>query len=63
MKPMLLQSLRYFATDMGIHVSYIGTYCKHDFEWFKEKIQDFCNEIIIKDDHAKVQDIMAHMEP
>jgi light-independent protochlorophyllide reductase subunit B len=51
------------SREMGIHVSCTGTYCKHDAEWFKEKIKDFCDEIIIKDDHAEVGDIIAHVEP
>jgi light-independent protochlorophyllide reductase subunit B len=48
---------------MGIRVSFTGNYCKHDAEWFKEKIKDFCDEIIITDDHAEVGDIIAHVEP
>jgi light-independent protochlorophyllide reductase subunit B len=51
------------AREMGIHVSCTGTYCKHDAEWFKEKIKDFCDEIIITDDHAEVGDIIARVEP
>jgi light-independent protochlorophyllide reductase subunit B len=51
------------AIEMGIHVSCTGTYCKHDAEWFKEKIKYFCDEIIITDNHAEVGDIIACMEP
>nr|QYB22796.1 photochlorophyllide reductase subunit B [Widdringtonia nodiflora]BBN67041.1 photochlorophyllide reductase subunit B [Widdringtonia schwarzii] len=49
--------------EMGIRVSCVGTYCKHDAEWFKEQIQGFCDEILITDDHAEVGDMIAHMEP
>jgi light-independent protochlorophyllide reductase subunit B len=48
---------------MGICVSCTGTYCKHDVEWFKEKIKDFCDEIIITDDHVEVGDIITRVEP
>ena len=51
------------AREMGIRVSCTGTYCKHDAEWFKEQIKDFCDEIIITDDHAEVGDIIARVEP
>jgi light-independent protochlorophyllide reductase subunit B len=51
------------AREMGIHVSCTGTYCKHDAEWFKEKIKYFCDEIIITNDHAKVGDIITRVEP
>jgi light-independent protochlorophyllide reductase subunit B len=42
--------------EMGIHVICIGTYCKHDAKWFKEKIKYFYDEIIITDDNAEVGD-------
>ena len=51
------------AREMGIHVSCTGTYCKHDAEWFKEKIKVFCDEMIITDDHAEVGGIIARVEP
>nr|QYB21401.1 photochlorophyllide reductase subunit B [Fitzroya cupressoides]BBN66549.1 photochlorophyllide reductase subunit B [Fitzroya cupressoides] len=49
--------------EMGIRVSCVGTYCKHDAEWFKEQIQGLCDEILITDDHTEVGDMIAHMEP
>nr|QWW92020.1 protochlorophyllide reductase ChlB subunit [Lejeunea sp. 17-8794] len=51
------------ACEMGIRVSCAGTYCKHDQEWFKEQVQNFCDEIIITDDHTKVGDMIARVEP
>nr|YP_009667723.1 protochlorophyllide reductase ChlB subunit [Schistochila macrodonta]QCW58499.1 protochlorophyllide reductase ChlB subunit [Schistochila macrodonta] len=51
------------ACEMGIRVSCAGTYCKHDEEWFKEQVQNFCDEILITDDHTKVGDMIARIEP
>nr|YP_009240125.1 protochlorophyllide reductase subunit B [Sciadopitys verticillata]AMO00706.1 protochlorophyllide reductase subunit B [Sciadopitys verticillata]BAW34545.1 protochlorophyllide reductase subunit B [Sciadopitys verticillata]BCK60714.1 photochlorophyllide reductase subunit B [Sciadopitys verticillata] len=51
------------AREMGIRVSCAGTYCKHDAEWFKEQIKGFSDEILITDDHAKVGDMIARVEP
>lgn len=51
------------ACEMGIRVSCAGTYCKHDEEWFKEQVQSFCDEILVTDDHTKVGDMIARMEP
>nr|YP_010587495.1 photochlorophyllide reductase subunit B [Anomobryum gemmigerum]WAB46013.1 photochlorophyllide reductase subunit B [Anomobryum gemmigerum] len=51
------------AREMGIRVSCTGTYCKHDSEWFKEQVQGFCDEILITDDHTKVGDMIARIEP
>nr|YP_009667804.1 protochlorophyllide reductase ChlB subunit [Porella perrottetiana]QCW58580.1 protochlorophyllide reductase ChlB subunit [Porella perrottetiana] len=51
------------ACEMGIRVSCAGTYCKHDEEWFKEQVQNFCDEILVTDDHTKVGDMIARVEP
>ena len=51
------------ACEMGIRVSCAGTYCKHDKEWFKEQVQNFCDEILITDDHTEVGDMIARIEP
>nr|AMD62013.1 protochlorophyllide reductase ChlB subunit [Tetraplodon fuegianus] len=54
---------RILAREMGIRVICTGTYCKHDAEWFKEQVQGFCDEILITDDHTKVGDMIARLEP
>nr|YP_010045334.1 protochlorophyllide reductase ChlB subunit [Mnium marginatum]QPF96942.1 protochlorophyllide reductase ChlB subunit [Mnium marginatum] len=54
---------RILAREMGIRVSCTGTYRKHDAEWFKEQVQGFCDEILITDDHTKVGDMIARIEP
>jgi light-independent protochlorophyllide reductase subunit B len=51
------------ACEMGIRVSCAGTYCKHDEEWFKEQVQNFCDEILVTDDHTEVGDMIARIEP
>ncbi|MDG2989789.1 ferredoxin:protochlorophyllide reductase (ATP-dependent) subunit B [Candidatus Synechococcus calcipolaris G9] len=51
------------AREMGIHVVWAGTYCKYDADWFKEQVQDFCDEVLITDDHGAVGDAIARVEP
>jgi len=51
------------ACEMGIRVSCAGTYCKQDEEWFKEQVQNFCDEILVTDDHTEVGDMIARIEP
>nr|YP_009922654.1 protochlorophyllide reductase ChlB subunit [Wiesnerella denudata]QNA49817.1 protochlorophyllide reductase ChlB subunit [Wiesnerella denudata] len=51
------------ACEMGIRISCTGTYCKHDEEWFREQVQNFCDEILITDDHTEVGDMIARVEP
>jgi light-independent protochlorophyllide reductase subunit B len=49
--------------EMGIKVILAGTYCKHDKEWFTNEVKDYCNEIIINDDHNLIADLIAKLEP
>jgi light-independent protochlorophyllide reductase subunit B len=49
--------------EMGIHVVWAGTFCKHDEEWFRAEVKDFCDEIIVTEDHAVVGDAIAKSEP
>ena len=49
--------------EMGIKVSCAGTYCKHDAEWFREQVSDYCDEILITDDHTQVGNMIARIEP
>jgi light-independent protochlorophyllide reductase subunit B len=51
------------AREMGIRVSCSGTYCKHDADWFREEVEGFCDEILITDDHTKVSEKIASLEP
>mmetsp|Transcript_2032 Transcript_2032/g.6093 ORF Transcript_2032/g.6093 Transcript_2032/m.6093 type:complete len:479 (-) Transcript_2032:41-1477(-) len=49
--------------EMGIQVICAGTYCKHDAEWFKKEISDFCKEILITDDFNIVANYISENEP
>jgi light-independent protochlorophyllide reductase subunit B len=51
------------SREMGIHVVWAGTYCKHDADWFREQVQDYCDEVLITDDHGAVGDAIARVEP
>ena len=54
---------RILHQEMGIHVAWCGTYCKYDEEWFKEQVQEFCDEVIVSDDHGLIGDLIAKTEP
>jgi light-independent protochlorophyllide reductase subunit B len=49
--------------EMGIKVVWAGTYCKNDQTWFENEVKDFCDEVIITDDHNLVGDLIAKTEP
>ncbi|MEA5598389.1 ferredoxin:protochlorophyllide reductase (ATP-dependent) subunit B [Rivularia sp. UHCC 0363] len=51
------------AREMGIHVVWAGTYCKYDAEWFREQVSEYCDEVIITDDHGAIGDAIAKVEP
>eukprot|EP00929_Paragymnodinium_shiwhaense_P101669 TRINITY_DN6481_c0_g1_i5.p2 TRINITY_DN6481_c0_g1~~TRINITY_DN6481_c0_g1_i5.p2 ORF type:complete len:698 (-),score=183.08 TRINITY_DN6481_c0_g1_i5:79-2097(-) len=51
------------AKEMGIHVAWAGTYCKHDADWFREHVSGLCDEVLITDDHTQVADMIARHEP
>ncbi|MBW4574798.1 MAG: ferredoxin:protochlorophyllide reductase (ATP-dependent) subunit B [Aphanothece sp. CMT-3BRIN-NPC111] len=51
------------AREMGIHVVWAGTYCKYDAEWFKEQVSEYCDEVIITEDHGQIGDAIARVEP
>nr|YP_010336545.1 Protochlorophyllide reductase ChlB subunit [Rhodospora sordida]UNJ14951.1 Protochlorophyllide reductase ChlB subunit [Rhodospora sordida] len=49
--------------EMGIEVSWVGTYCTNDAEWFQKEVFDFCQEIIITDDYNLVATLIEKSEP
>ena len=53
--------------EMGIHVLCVGTYCKHDADWFREQIENaaggLADEILITDDHTEVADMIIRLAP
>ena len=51
------------AREMGIHVVLAGTYCKYDKDWFKEQVAEYCDEILISEDHGEIGDAIARIEP
>ncbi len=51
------------AREMGIHVVWAGTYCKNDEEWFRQQVSEYCDEVIITEDHGLIGDAIAKAEP
>ena len=51
------------AREMGIHVVWAGTYCKYDADWFREQVSEYCDEVLITDDHGEIGDAIARVEP
>ncbi|MDX2232648.1 MAG: ferredoxin:protochlorophyllide reductase (ATP-dependent) subunit B [Leptolyngbyaceae cyanobacterium bins.349] len=51
------------AREMGIKVVWAGTFCKYDAEWFTQQVSEYCDEVIINDDHGAIGDAIAKAEP
>ena len=51
------------AREMGIKVILAGTYCINEKEWFEAEVKDFCEQIVITNDHNLVGDLIAQSEP
>jgi light-independent protochlorophyllide reductase subunit B len=49
--------------EMGIKVVWAGTYCKYDADWFTDQVKDYCDEVLISEDHAVIGDAIARVEP
>ncbi|UBF26024.1 ferredoxin:protochlorophyllide reductase (ATP-dependent) subunit B [Kovacikia minuta CCNUW1] len=51
------------SREMGIHVVWAGTFCKYDADWFREQVSEYCDEVIISEDHGAIGDAIARVEP
>ncbi|NEQ30231.1 MAG: ferredoxin:protochlorophyllide reductase (ATP-dependent) subunit B [Leptolyngbya sp. SIO4C5] len=51
------------AREMGIHVVLAGSYCKYDTEWFKQEVGEYCDEVLMSEDHGEIGDAIARIEP
>lgn len=51
------------AREMGIHVVLAGSYCKYDADWFKQQVSEYCDQVLISDDHGAIADAIARLEP
>ena len=51
------------SREMGIHVVLAGTYCKYDADWFRQQVGEYCDEILVSEDHGEIADAIARIEP
>jgi light-independent protochlorophyllide reductase subunit B len=51
------------SKEMGIRVVLAGTYCKYDADWFQAQVGEYCDEVLISDDHGAIADKIAQLEP
>nr|YP_010471094.1 photochlorophyllide reductase subunit B [Synarthrophyton patena]UVF62923.1 photochlorophyllide reductase subunit B [Synarthrophyton patena] len=51
------------SAEMSIRVVWSGTYCINDAEWFKQEVQDYCDQVVISDDHTHIADLIAETDP
>ncbi len=51
------------SQEMGVKVLVAGTYCKPEETWFKNEISNYCDNILVTDDHNLVGDMIAKLEP
>ena len=54
---------RILSSEMSIKVVWSGTYCLNEAGWFKEQVQDYCDQVIITDDHTSVADLIVKADP
>ncbi|MBE9077405.1 ferredoxin:protochlorophyllide reductase (ATP-dependent) subunit B [Romeria aff. gracilis LEGE 07310] len=51
------------AREMGIKVVLAGSYCKYDTDWFTQEVGEYCDEVLISEDHGAIADKIAQLEP
>lgn len=49
--------------EMGVKVLFAGTYCNHEEIWFRDKVSNYCDDILITNDHNLVGNMIAKLEP
>ena len=54
---------RILSSEMSIKVVWSGTYCLNEADWFKNQVQDYCDQVIITDDHTLVADLIVKADP
>ena len=54
---------RILSSEMSIKVVWSGTYCLSEADWFKEQVQNYCDQVIITDDHTLVADLIVKADP
>lgn len=54
---------RILSSEMSIKVLWSGTYCLNDAKWFKDQVQDNCDQVVISDDHTLIADLISQTEP
>ena len=54
---------RILSSEMSIKVVWSGTYCLNEADWFKEQVQNYCDQVIITDDHTLVADLIVKANP
>lgn len=51
------------SAEMNIRVVWSGTYCTNDANWFKQEVQNYCEQVVISDDHTHIADLIADTSP
>lgn len=54
---------RILTAEMGVKVLWSGTYCLNNAEWFKNQVSQYCDQVVISDDHTLIADLIAKIQP
>lgn len=54
---------RILSEEMSVKVVWAGTYCLSDAKWFQQQVADYCDQVVISDDHALIADLIFKVEP
>nr|YP_009502129.1 putative group II intron reverse transcriptase/maturase protein [Porolithon onkodes]ASB29819.1 putative group II intron reverse transcriptase/maturase protein [Porolithon onkodes] len=54
---------RILSSEMSIRVIWSGTYCLNESDWFKNQVKNYCDQVVITDDHTLVADLIVKADP
>lgn len=54
---------RILHNEMGVHLAWVGTYCKYDTEWFKKEVSDISDKTVISENHAVIAEQIKETNP
>nr|NP_043149.1 photochlorophyllide reductase subunit B [Cyanophora paradoxa]P48099.1 RecName: Full=Light-independent protochlorophyllide reductase subunit B; Short=DPOR subunit B; Short=LI-POR subunit B [Cyanophora paradoxa]AAA81180.1 subunit of protochlorophyllide reductase [Cyanophora paradoxa] len=51
------------SKEIGLEIILCGTYCKSESKWFSEQVQNYCNKILITEDHTMISNEISKLKP
>nr|YP_009541840.1 photochlorophyllide reductase [Neogoniolithon spectabile]AYR06049.1 photochlorophyllide reductase [Neogoniolithon spectabile] len=51
------------ANEMSIKVVWSGTYCLYDHDWFRNQVENFCDQVVMSDDYTLIANLIEETQP